>query len=127
VRHACGRNRLAKTSSIYEAPQDPRSEVAATLDMRERDAASQCAKKARRSCASIAGRGARPSLSVAEEIDEREGDADGNYAADQNRENAASERPLARRVRGYDLRPFTASQCGGGSIYQTRPYGCYQS
>src|SRR6202453_1761248 len=47
-----------------------------------------------------------PPLSIAEEIYEREGDADCGDPADENPENSTSERPLSRGVRGDDLRPL---------------------
>jgi hypothetical protein len=47
-----------------------------------------------------------PAVSVAEEKDDREGKADCGQATEEDGENAASERTLARCVRGHHLRAF---------------------
>jgi len=48
-------------------------------------------------------------LSVAEKIDERESNADGDEAANKNCQHRAPERPLACRVRSHDLRSLHVS------------------
>jgi hypothetical protein len=107
LRLRCHQEAAGEDMSLKKFPQWS----GGSADMPRSAAAPPRPKRACWSCASIAKRGimgrlsSRPSSSsVAEKIDEREGEADGGYAADEDRENAASERTLARSVRGYDLR-----------------------